>query len=385
MPFKRDTLSELRQRNRQFLQTELKSVGALLRFSNLRVLADMDAGMSHLHYAYLDYIAKQSIPFTATGEYLAQWMALKKVFRKAASAARSPACQATGTPGAIIPAGSILNRSDGYQYTTDAGLKIGTDGTGTVPVTAVLSDITEDVSGGGSAGNADSGTRLTLDTNIAGVESALILLEAATGGADIEDGEAFRQRGLLAYQSESQGGNADDYRRWALEVAGITRAWVAPRLMGANSVGVYIMCDGADRSNNGFPVGTDGVATKEQYPYGKATGDQLRVADYIFPRRPATTVIWVCSPIKKVINFDIGGIPDADAATVAAIESAIDEVFFDNGEPGGKIFMSDLTLAIGAIDGTRGFVINSPSGTFIQLGAGELPVRGDITFSGTTT
>lgn len=67
--------------------------------------------------------------------------------------------------------------------------------------------------------------------------------------------------------------------------------------------------------------------------------------------------------------------------TVAAIQSAVDEVFFDNGEPGGKVFISDLNLAIGAISGTRGFVLNQPSGVFIQLGAGELPVRGEITFS----
>lgn len=52
MPFKRKTLSELRQENRQFMQAELESVGALLRFGNLKVLADMDAGMAHLHYAY---------------------------------------------------------------------------------------------------------------------------------------------------------------------------------------------------------------------------------------------------------------------------------------------------------------------------------------------
>ncbi|GDS49399.1 hypothetical protein BvCmsSINP027_00607 [Escherichia coli] len=51
MPFKRKTLSELRQENRQFMQAELESVGALLRFGNLKVLADMDAGMAHLHYA----------------------------------------------------------------------------------------------------------------------------------------------------------------------------------------------------------------------------------------------------------------------------------------------------------------------------------------------
>jgi uncharacterized phage protein gp47/JayE len=39
----------------------------------------MDAGMSHLHYAYLDYIALQTNPFTATDEWLAGWMALTDI------------------------------------------------------------------------------------------------------------------------------------------------------------------------------------------------------------------------------------------------------------------------------------------------------------------
>ncbi|MGR8802107.1 hypothetical protein ACPZ8I_30855, partial [Klebsiella variicola subsp. variicola] len=42
---------------------------------NLKVLADMDAGMAHLHYAYLDYIGRQCTPFTSTDEWLAGWMA----------------------------------------------------------------------------------------------------------------------------------------------------------------------------------------------------------------------------------------------------------------------------------------------------------------------
>lgn len=44
MPFKRPTLSELRDGNRKFMQAELEDVGALLRFANLKVLADMDVG-----------------------------------------------------------------------------------------------------------------------------------------------------------------------------------------------------------------------------------------------------------------------------------------------------------------------------------------------------
>lgn len=381
MPYQRPTLSELRSRNRQFITSELENTGELLRFSNLRIMADMDAGMSHLHFAYLDWIARQSNPFTAEDEWLAAWGALKNVYRKDATAATGPKVSfKKGNAGSIVPAGTLLNRSNGVQYSLDQAVTISADNTGTGSVTAILPD--SDSSLTAADGNAPAGTTLTLDSAIDGVDSSAVAVEAITGGANMEEEDAFRKRVLQAYQADAEGGSEDDYKRWALEVPGVTRAWVAPRLLGAGSIGLYFMCDGDDRTNHGFPVGTDGVATKEKYPYGKATGDQLRVADYIFPLRPATTVVWACSPLQHVIDFDIGGIPDAGADVVAAIESAIDEVFFDNGEPGGKIFLSDLSLAIGAIDGTRGFVLNQPAGTFIQLNAGALPLRGQINFSG---
>lgn len=66
--------------------------------------------MAHLHYGYLDYMALQSNPFTATDESLAGWMALKRVYRKPASAAKSKDVKAVGAASRIIPAGTILNR-----------------------------------------------------------------------------------------------------------------------------------------------------------------------------------------------------------------------------------------------------------------------------------
>lgn len=380
MPYQRPTLSELRSRNQKFIVSELENTGELLRFSNLKIMADMDAGMSHLHFSYLDWIARQSNPFTAEGEWLAAWGALKSVYQKDASAATGPEIKFTGTKGRSLGAGSTLNRTNGAQYTLDNALTIGADGTATGSITAILPDTTSTLTA--ADGNADAGTELALDSAISGINSTATAIQAITGGAVIETEEAFRSRVLLAYQSDAEGGSESDYKRWALDVAGVTRCWVDPRPLGAGSIGLYIMCDGSDRTNHGFPTGTDGVATNEKYTYGKATGDQLRVADYIFPLRPYTTLVWVSSPIKKEIDFDIGGIPNAGTDTVAAIQSAIDEVFFDDGEPGGKIYLSDLTLAIGAVDGSRGFVLNSPTGTAIQLGAGELPVRGQVTFSG---
>ncbi|HED1838401.1 TPA: baseplate J/gp47 family protein [Citrobacter freundii] len=379
MPFKRKTLSELRDENRNFLQAELKNVGALLRFANLKVVADMDAGMAHLHYGYLDYMALQSNPFTATGEYLAGWMALKRVYRKPASAAKSNNVKAVGTANRIIPAGTILNRGDGYQYTVATEIKIQDSGEGHGGITAVLPDVTDDVTGGGANGNADAGTVLTLDINIAGVEAQLTLIEAATGGADIEDEEAFRSRGLLSWQEPPQGGSDTDYKKWALEVSGVTRAWVKRRLNGAGTVGVYIMCDG--NLNDGFPVGTDGISQIEEWGAVKASGDQLSVADHIYPLQTDTAIIFVCSPIRKTINFEIAGIKDADSTVVSSIKEALTSLFFDESNPdgSGKIDLSDINKSISNVDGTKGYILNIPSSN-ITFKIGEIPILGEVKF-----
>lgn len=382
MPFKRKTLSELREENRQFMQAELKNVGALLRFGNLKVLADMDAGMAHLHYAYLDYIALQTNPFTATDEWLAGWMALKQTYRKAATASQSSSVEATGTSGARLPAGTVLNRSDGYQYVTDAELIIGAGKKGTTTITAILPDLTDDSTGGGSNGNADAGTILTLDANVSGVDNSLTLVDPATGGADIEGVEDFRQRGLLAYQNPPQGGSDADYKKWALAVSGVTRAWIKRRGMGVGSVVIYIMCDGNDTTNNGFPTGTDGVSSLEDWGVIKATGDQGRVADYIYPLQADTAIIYVCSPIKKIVDLTISGIPDASSETIQAITDAINLLFFDNGNPDGlgKIYLSDVNGVLSQVEGSTGYVLESPTQNIV-LDTGELPLLGEVNFT----
>ncbi|EPC5193286.1 baseplate J/gp47 family protein [Edwardsiella piscicida] len=379
MPFKRPTLSELRDGNRKFMQAELEDVGALLRFANLKVLADMDAGMGHLHYAYLDYIALQTTPFTSTDEFLAGWMAMKQVFRKPAMAAKSPSAQATGAAGSIIPAGTILNRGDGYQYRTDSELKTQADGFGVVPVTAILPDITNDVTGGGARGNADAGTMLTLDANIAGVDPQVTLLSAATGGADIEGEDEFRRRGLLAWQNPPQGGSDTDYKKWALEVPNVTRAWVKRRLNGGGTVGVYIMCD--RNASGGFPVGSDGISQLEDWGAVRATGDQLAVADHIYPRQTDTAIVFVCSPIPKIINVEIAGIKNADSTTVQGIRDALTALFFEEANPdgSGKVYLSDINRSIGDVNGTTGYILNSPTAN-ITFAVGEIPQLGEVRF-----
>lgn len=381
MPYKRPTLTELRARNQSVITTGLERIGALLRFSNMRVIGDVSAGMSYLHYGYLDWMAKQTNPSTSTDEYLAMWGALVSVYKKAATAAVGKSVLIKGTAGISVSAGTVLNRGDGYQYTLNTDVTLGSDGTGIGIITAVLPDASADSTGGGAKGNAAVGTVLSFDVSIAGINSSVTLTTAIVGGTDIEGEEDFRARVLEAFQEKPQGGSDADYKQWALSVPGVTRAWVVRRLMGAGTVGVYIMLDdGDDTNDSGFPTGTDGVSAFEtQYTGGIATGDQLTVADAIYSLQPSTAVVFICSPVKIVVPFTISGLSGASATLKASINTAIDTVFFNTGKPGGTVDLSDIHGAIAGISGTAGFIINSPAANIV-METGGMPVRGEITY-----
>lgn len=382
MPYKHPTLTDLRGQVQSDIQSELPKTGGLLRFSNLKITGDVQAGLSYGHYGYLDWIAQQSTPFTATDEYLDAWAALVSVYRKPATAAKSPTAKATGT-GGTVPAGAIANRKDGIQYTLDNGFTIGADGTALTAVTAVLLSPLDDPTAGGALGNAPAGTVLTLDKSYSGVDSQITLVDPATGGINVEKDDPLRTRMLLEFQALPQGGSETDYVNWALAVPGVTRAWCVRRLMGVGTVGVYIMCDGDDQTNHGFPVGSDGISQYEEWGYyAKATGDQLRVADAIYPKQTVTALVYIASLIAKVIDFTITGIIQQEENVTETVSAAINEVFFTRGDPTGEgiITLSSINAAIAAIPGTDGFLIESPAQN-IPLAIGELPQLGRVTIT----
>ncbi len=390
MPYARPTLTELRQMVAQDIATGLPGADALLRFSNLKITGDVQAGLSHLHYGYLDWIAKQSNPVTATDEFLEFWAALKQVFRKSPTSA-SGSVTYTGIPGVVIPAGTALVRGDGVTYTTSSNATVSGGNTAVVAATA-----TPDPNGlTGAFGNCDSGTVMTLEQAIGGVQSGGAVSIAFTGGADLETDSSLRSRMLAAYQDPPQGGDWNDYLTWARQVSGVTRAWVAPNGFGTGTVVVYVMLDLAESAHNGFPQGTDGVSQNDKGPGGTprgvvASGDQLTVANHIVISQPVTALIYVVAPIANTVNFTINGIAGASTATKAAIASAIAGVFLQQGDvggalnahgvAGGTVGLSYIESAIAAISGTAGFVIASPAGNITST-TGHLPVLGTVTYT----
>ncbi len=376
MPFTRPPRTQLINLANQDIAAGLGDT--LLPVANTSVLGLILAEFSNLHYGYLDRISKESVPFTCSDQTLEAWAAFKRVTRIPAAIA-SGTVSFSGTSGAILPAGSAVARSDGTLYRTLADATVGANSTLNVSVQALNP---------GASGNTPAGVPMILGNAVSGImaQGVAVLI---TGGSDAERDDDLRDRMLAAFAAPAQGGAKNDYLTWARAVPGVTRAWCKPGGAGAGTVVVYVMFDGAEAGQGGFPQGSNGVAALE-YRAAPATGDQLTVANALFPVQPATALVFVCAPIPSPVNFTIQGLTQAGAVVQSAVSSAIADVILregspggvilDDGTPGGILYLSHIETAIAAVPGVSHFVIQSPTSD-LSVGTGQLPVLGTVTWA----
>jgi len=352
--------------------SDLPNADGFLRRSVVRVLAWVQAGLAYLHYGYLDWISLQAVPFTAQGEYLEGWAALAPtpVLREAPTFASGPATW-TGVATTPLPINTPLTRGDGTQFVTiTAGTVVGT--TVTVTVRALIA---------GSAGNTDSGTPLTLSTVVPGIISVGAASGPIGAGTDLELDAAMRSRMLESYASPPHGGNQADYETWALTVPGVTRAWTAGSSYGPGTVAVYFMMDLIEAAHGGFPQGTNGVATLESRGVA-ATGDQLAVANVIYPLRPVTVIVFAVAPTPQPQSFTITGLLGITSAQQAQVSAALVGLFLQLDSPlaNTSINQSDCNAAITAIGGLPSFAITVPGAWPITSAVGEIFTLGTVTY-----
>lgn len=394
MPFSRPALTDLIAQAQQDIiagqitdQTTGKILQGLLAQANLLDVAISEAGLVFLLYAYLDWVSKQAVPYTATDEFLEAWAALKNVLRKDSTAGTGTFSIASGcTNGSTLPAGSIITRSDGIEYATTVAATV-SGGALSVAIKATTA---------GSVTTVAANTPLTIASPVSGILADGIG-SPGTAGTDQETDSDLRTRMLLAYAAPPQGGDRADYVQWAEAVAGVTRAWVASNGAGAGTVVVYTMWDDAESAHGGFPQGTDGVSQYDAGPGGAprdtvATGDQLTVADALVTQQPVTALVYSVAPTNAPQNFAIGNLGTGNTtANQAAITAALQDMFLRLGSVGGTadpttgeawnpIDPSDWYAAISSVTGIGRFTVTSPTAP-ISPGTGELPTLGTITFS----
>ncbi|HHQ9174890.1 TPA: baseplate J/gp47 family protein [Yersinia enterocolitica] len=190
------------------------------------------------------WIVRQIFPDTADIEFLELHCRTRGIVRKPANTATGT-IDLTGEPNATVASGLTVTR-DALSFVTTQQATIGLDGKLTVTAQASIA---------GTAGNTAQVMSGTLSSTPDGVDSTVII-GVMRGGTDQESPEDLLARLLDIIRRPPAGGNKYDYKRWALEVTGVTAAFVYPLRRGLGTVDIVIT------SADGLPSETIIAATQ---------------------------------------------------------------------------------------------------------------------------
>jgi uncharacterized phage protein gp47/JayE len=357
MSFSRPTPQQLRDRLASEFTVALPGSDPRSRRSVEGALVRATALGLYDLYGYLDWISRQINVVSCDDDQVLALHASLWGLTPALAAAASGLVAVTGTPLAVLPAGSSMQRADGTLYASAADIHLNTTGNGSGRVVA---------STAGSVGNAAVGSGLTLLSPVRGIQGGLLVAADAdgnglSGGTDAETTASLRARVLQRIQQPPQGGAVADYHQWAMAVPGVTRAWVLPGWLGPGTVGVTFCTDNA--------------------PYGPApaTADVAAVAAAIDAKRPVTAAVTVFAPSLVPVNLTLAIAPDTSAVR-AAVTAAFADFVTREARPGGTLYLSRLWAALSAANGEWRHRLTVPSADLV-IAAGHLAVPGTITWT----
>ena len=278
----------------------------------------------HQHVAWL---SRQVFPGTAETEFLEQLANERGLARKPAAVATG-SFTLTGTAGTPVSAGMQWQAPNGLLYELTENATIGGAGAVNVAAWATLA---------GTAGDLAAGVALTPVAPVPGIAAASVVSMA--GGSEAETDDSLRDRLLELMRNAPAGGNAGDYKRWALEVAGVARAFVFGNRRELGTVDVVVM------ESDGLPSG----------------GLLAQVNVYIAERRPVTADVLVMQP--DLVSFNVTAtvalsgvsLASAQAQAGAAIASYITSML-----PGDTAYRSRLIAAIQDVPGVLNVVLVTP-------------------------
>jgi uncharacterized phage protein gp47/JayE len=358
MAFQRDDIQTILDRVRGDMRSAL-GVQTILRRSFLGAIARALSGLSHMLHGHIFWLSKQIFADTSEDEYLERQCAVYGISKISPTFAKL-SLEATGTNGTVVPAGTVLQRDDGLQFTSTDDATI-SGGSATLEVEA---------NEAGASYNTDAGNVLTLVSPIAGIENEMEVLAITMEGEDEETNDSLRERLLARIQTPPSGGAAFDYVTYAREVAGVTRAWVFPGHLGEGTVGVSFVED-----NDVDPI-PDNAKTQE-------------VQSYIEERAPVEADVYVFAPTRKTVDMTIKISPNT-VAVQNAIRAEIEDMFNRLAQVAGswggvgitnagKIELSKINEAISIADGEEDHAVVTPTADIVPA-TGEIALLGTITW-----
>lgn len=350
MAFELDSLEQSRQQIGRDIETRLPGTGTQTRRTAAGVIAYAQAGAVHGLHAHIAYRERNFLPDErADAEGVERWAGLFGFWYREPTKA-SGSADLIGAAGAVLPAGTVLQSTQGVLYTTLADVTL-TSNTGTAAIEA------QDA---GAAGNLSEGARLTLLKPVPGIQSTLSVGSGGLGGgADAETLDGLRARVLNRLRNPPKGGSLDDYATWALAAhPSVTRVWVTEYEQGAGSVIVRVVCD-----NEATPIPSQEVLDA--------------VAAYIGERRQAgRKSVYVLPPVGDPVHYQIRLKPDSSAIR-AAVEAELRDLHRREAAPGAALLISHIREAVSIAVGEIDHELIAPLAD-LAYGTGVMPIFGDI-------
>jgi len=287
-------------------------------------------------YQDQQWIARQIFPDTADHDFLLMHASLRNITPKPATPAGGQ-MQLTGTPGTVVTSGLAFSYGKGQTGITLTGGSIGADNLLKVTVAATTA---------GTDSNVPANTPATLTQAPSGISSKTVLL-SMSGGTDIESDESLLARLLELIRQPPAGGNKYDYHRWAMEVPGVTAAYVYPLRRGLGTVDVVIT------SGNDLPSPETSAATQAHI-------------DDVRPVTAKNSLVLAPTPRSTnfVINVALSGLTLADAKV--QINNALVS-YFSQLAPGATAVLFQIGALISAIPGITDCDIVTPAANVVPL------------------
>lgn len=334
MPYNVPTFTQIRD---QYLQAVLNQnpAAAVGPDSDHFVRASATAAVLESVYSRLAWVFRQAFPDLADGDNMEKAANRRGLTRKAAAAATGT-LHFNGTAGAAVPLGQQVSNAQGVAFVTTAAAVIGAGGTVDVAAAAVVA---------GAAGNQTNNTPAAVSTPPDGVTNAATIL-TMTGGADVEDDASLLMRLLLEQSEVPQGGNKVDYKRWALSVAGVDRAYVFDVRRGNGTVDVVPM-PATGLPGAGLLASVQTVLDAKR-PVGMLPGAGMAVL--ALAPTPINTA--VTAALTLAAGYTL-------AMVSASVEAAIRAVF-NKLEPGGTLLRNQLITAILNVPGVTDVNLSAP-------------------------
>lgn len=367
MAFSTPSLLDVWTRLRNSMRAFLPGTDAWIEPNNLSIAGRSFTLAIGSVYERVVYLYAQLYASTADGDHLEYRHAFEYgLTRKQPSAAQGIiSFTQSSAPFVTIPANYKFTRGDGYVFASLAPAV--PDGTGVCTV-EVRAEAT------GAMTNTLPATPLAIAADVdypTMPAQAIVGAQGLGGGADVEDDEDLRARVLQRKRNPAHGGAESDYERWALEVPGVTRVFVAPfKVTDANQVSTPLSI---------FPIFDDTRVNGVPTP-----ADLLAVATHIDALRPVTARVYLVAATPVVVPIRIGGLKPDTSAMRAAIAANLAAMFAERvpvvtAENAFTLPVSWIDEAIARAEGYQRHRLVTPADDVSFLG-GQLPILGAISY-----